>query len=150
MIQDQSLPVVTKRKRGRPRKYPVKQEQAARIGRPPRVVDESLVRPGPKDEWADYSDVTLTIMTTEIVYAMEHMLGMSRGLVRQSFLGQAKKVLDKYYPKLRKSAIHKAVVQEDGFSPSLAAVPVACRHRIGQIVRLCDLIETMVIDGVIK
>ncbi len=152
-----------KRKRGRPRKVVLdtavaKEEASSRPkgrGKPPRVIPDPAAmaelqsKPKVDNGWVDHSNVTLTVMKAEIPWAVSKMMNVSRGLTRQRFIEKAKKTLDIYYPQLRKSAAHVMFTPEKGKAagPVFVEIPVPCKLQIEQVIRFCDLIETMVTDG---
>lgn len=115
------------------------------IGEPtsgrPRTAEKPDLSSG---EWVDHGAVHIQIIESEIPWALEHMFGIPRGLVRKDFKDRAKAVLNKRYPRLRKSAIHIASEMEDSF---FVALPDWAKKNFDRTIRLCDLIETVVFDG---
>ena len=99
---------------------------------------------GTEIQWADHSDEHIEIMQAEIAWSVEHMLGIPRGLVAASFVERGRETIRRCYPRLVKSALHRAL----DVNPSiLVTIPDWARKRLQQTVRLCDLIETMMIDA---
>lgn len=95
-------------------------------------------------EWVDHGAVHIQLIESEIAWALEHMFGIPRGLVRKEFADRAKKVLHDRYPMLRKSAIHAAAEADDSF---FVAIPNSSIRNFDRTIRLCDLIETVMFDG---
>ena len=109
-------------------------------GRPPAAQMPDLS----SGEWVDHGAVHIQLIESEIPWALEHMFGIPRGLVRKEFMDRAKQVLRKRYPRFRKSAIHAAAEADDSF---FVAIPNSAIRNFDRTIRLCDLIETVMFDG---
>lgn len=119
----------------------------------PAVTQRPADEPGrattqPTSDWADHSNEHLPILQAEIPWALEDAFGIPRGLVSANFLEQAKKTLSRHYPRLRKSAVHRAMERTVADLPAFFVhVPDWAKKRFDRTIRLCDLLETMVHDG---
>lgn len=118
----------------------IAKEREAALSNP--VVLDKYVRP---ELWADHGSENMVILKAEIPWCLEHMFGIPRGLIAQSFLEQAKRTIELHYPKLRKSAVH--VAADDMDKKFFVHIPDWSKKRFEQIIRLCDLLETMTFDG---
>lgn len=121
-------------------KAKVAREQEAALSNP--AVLEKYVRP---ELWADHGGEKLVILKSEIPWALKHMFGIPPGLISHAFLEKAKRTIELHYPKLRKSAVHVAMDHES--TKFFVQVPDWAKKRFDQIIRLCDLLETMTFDG---
>ncbi len=115
-------------------------EQEAALSNP--AVLDKYVRP---ELWVDHGKEKLVILKSETPWALEKMFGIPRGLVRQSFLEKARQTIERHYPHLRKSAVH--VAAEKKGEEFFVQIPDWQKQRFDQIIRLCDLLETMTFDG---
>lgn len=136
-----SIPAVVEE----PKKTPVrKRHKKAKVKRP---VGRPRIHPVPPP-WADHGGEHLQIMLSEIPWVLEDMFGIPRGLVSQAFLERARAVIGRHYPKLQKSAIHRAIEgDKDAVKPFFVQIPDWAKKRFDRSLRFCDLIETMMADG---
>lgn len=122
------------------KKARVAKEREAALSNP--VVLDKYVRP---ELWADHGNEHMAILKSETAWCLEHMFGIPRGLVSLSFLERARQTIELHYPKLRKSAVH--VAADDADKKFFVQIPDWSKKRFDQIIRLCDLLETMTFDG---
>lgn len=142
-----------KAKRGRPRKKPlpvvaapaeqltgVINSDVTDVGRTIADIDARLVELA---ETVDYSKVLAAEFLLSPGRAVRFGFGASPGMLKPSFGARARKCVDKHWPNMRKSATRKFLE-----SKSLLLTTVFT-YRAEQVARFCDLIETMMADGLL-